>query len=372
MSNENVVNDLQYPSTDAPPEYDFRDGDARELPLDDDSVDLIVTSPPYYQKRDYGHENQIGQEPTPEGYVESLMECLEEWERVLRDTGSIFLNLGDTYKNRSRMGVPWMVMNAARDRHWRVRNEIVWHKPNGVPTSARNRFTGRHETIFYLTLPGKDYYFDKFGYESCYEDPIDVWEITHDQNDTHLAPYPSDLVERCLIAACPPAVCAECGQPRERILEESLTELNPDRYQSRRAMEIYETSDLTEEHIKAVRATGISDAGKGRKIQNGSGGNTSDIERLAKEAKEVLGGYFREFTFSQVKETAGWTECDCESGTIPGRVLDPFCGSGTTVDAAAELGLSGVGVDLDPPQRDSNLSYYDRSKVTTEAKSGLD
>ncbi|WP_253738005.1 DNA methyltransferase [Halohasta salina] len=348
--------DLQYPSTDDPPKHDFQPGDARDLPVDDNSVDLIITSPPYFQKRDYGLADQIGQESTPEEYISSLMECLDEWERVLRDTGSIFLNVGDKYKNRSRMGIPWKLVQKARERHWRVRNEIIWHKPNGVPTSAQNRFTGRHETIFYLTPPNTDYYFDKYGYKNRYEDPIDVWKIPHDQNDTHLAPYPSELVERCLVAACPPAVCSNCGKPRERILEKSLTELNPDRYQSKRAMDIYEASDLTEEHIEAVRATGISDAGKGKEVQNGSGKNASNTEELAAQAKEVLGGYFREFTFSQVKTTAGWSECDCNSRTVPGRVLDPFCGSGTTVDVAAELGLSGIGVDLDPPERDNTVS----------------
>lgn len=351
MPHDESANGLEYPSADALPEQEFREGDARSLPIDDDSVDLIITSPPYYQKRDYGHEDQIGQESSPEDYVASLMECLEEWERVLRDSGTIFLNIGDKYKRQSKMGIPWEVIQGARERGWKVRNEIIWHKTNGVPTPARNRFTGRHESIFYLAPPGADYYFDKFGYEKRYDEPVDVWKIPHDQNEEHLAPFPSELVERCLVAACSPAVCPECDTPRERVLEKSLTDLNPDRYQSRRAMELYEESDLGPEHIKAVRATGISDAGKGREVQNGSGGNTDDIKQKAERAKEVLGGYFREFTFSQVETTAGWTECECESGTVPGTVLDPFCGSGTTVEAATELGFSGIGVDLEPPKQ---------------------
>lgn len=353
MSDEEQGDGLQYPSADIDPAHDFMEADARDLPVDSDSVDLIITSPPYYQKRDYGHEDQIGQESTPEQYVESLIECLNEWERVLRDRGAIFLNIGDKYKNCSRMGIPWKVAQAARDRHWRVRNEIIWQKPSGVPTPAKNRFTGRHEMIFFLTPPGSDYYFDKYGYKEKYEDPIDIWKIPHENKEEHLAPFPSELVERCLTAACPPAVCPACGEPRERILEESLTELNPDRYQSRGAMEIYESSDLDRSHIEAVRATGIADAGKGREVQNGSGGNTPDIKERADTAKKVLGGYFREFTFSQVETTAGWSECDCEAKTIPGKVLDPFCGSGTTVDVAAEMGLSGLGIDLDPPSEET-------------------
>lgn len=357
MSDVDLGKELQYPAPDRSPKSNFRQGDARDLPIKDDSIDLIITSPPYFQKRDYGLEDQIGQESTPEEYVNTLIECFDEWERVLKDTGTMFLNIGDKYKNRSKMGIPWKVAQAARNRNWRVRNEIVWHKPNGVPTSANNRFTGRHESIFYLTPPGSNhYYFDKFGYEKCYDDPIDVWKIPHDSNEEHLAPYPSELVERCIVAGCPPAVCEKCGRPRERIIGKTLTELNPDRYQSRRAMEIYEDSDLTVEHIKAVRATGISDAGKGREVQNGTGGNADDIEELAEEAKEVLGGYFREFTFSQLEETTGWSECDCNSKTVPGRVLDPFCGSGTTIEAASKLGMSGIGVDLDPPKQTQKVS----------------
>jgi hypothetical protein len=76
--------------------------------------------------------------------------------------------------------------------------------------------------------------------------------------------------------------------------------------------------------------------------------------QLAEEAKEVLGGYFREFTFP-VKTTAGWSECDCEADTRPGVVLDPFAGSGTTVEVAESMRMSGVGVDLDPS---TDLRFY--------------
>lgn len=358
MGIDDNVDDLAYPSVVASPEYKIKQGDARDLPLDDDSVDLIITSPPYFQKRDYGLDDQIGQEGSVSEYIDSLMDCLDEWERVLRDTGTIFLNIGDKYKNLSKMGIPWKVAQAARDQGWNVRNEILWQKTNGVPTSADDRFHSRHEWIFFLSPPESDYYFDDHGYKERYGEPLDVWEIPHDQNEEHLAPYPTELAERCLVAACPPAVCLECGSPRRRIVEQNITELDTDRYQSKRAMEIYEESDLTEEHIKAIRATGISDAGKGKIVQNGTGKNSSEIEKKAKEAKEVLGGYFREFTFNQIKQEGGWSKCDCECDTVSGKVLDPFCGSGTTIDAAGNLGFSGVGVDLDPPEKERKIEQF--------------
>ena len=348
MSRDELLGELEYPDTDLSPEQAIRKSDARDLPVNDDAVDLIFTSPPYWQKRDYGHSDQIGQEETPKAYIQSLMEALDEWERVLRDTGTILLNIGDKFHNKSRMGLPWKFAEAARDKGWRIRSEIVWHKPNGMPTPSRNRFNTRHEYIFHLTPKG-DYYFDKFGFEKAYDDAIDVWKVPHDRNDTHLAPYPEELVERGLVTACPPAVCEECGEPRERIVEKALTELNPDRPQAKRAMRKFRESDLEEKHIKAIRATGISDAGKGKEIQN-AGGNSDETKQLAQEAKDVLGGYFREFTFP-IKTTTGWTTCDCKhQRTVPGTVLDPFAGSGTTVEVAEAMGFSALGVDISPPE----------------------
>lgn len=81
-------------------------GDARRIALADGSVDLVVTSPPYWQKRDYGHAAQIGLESTPAGYVSAIVDCLKEWRRLLRPTGSVFLNIGDTYQKRSLAGIP--------------------------------------------------------------------------------------------------------------------------------------------------------------------------------------------------------------------------------------------------------------------------
>ncbi|GGM69262.1 hypothetical protein GCM10009017_19330 [Halarchaeum rubridurum] len=354
MSRRTLIDKLQYPEVDRTPANVIRQGDARDIPIPDDSVDLIATSPPYYQKRDYGHEDQIGQENSVDKFVSVLMDAFEEWERVLRDTGTILLDIGDTYRRKSRLGVPWKVAEAARERGWLVRSEIVWKKPNGVPNPSDDRFTNRHEYIFHFT-PRNNYYFDKFGYKNIYDDPIDVWEIAHDRNESHLAPFPEELAERCLVAGCPPAVCTECGQPKHRQVEKALRQLNEEREQARRAMEKFNDSDLEEKHLKAIQATGISDAGKGREIQQVD--NSEDVKKLAKEAKDVLGGYFREFTFP-VKTTAGWEGCACDADTMPGVVLDPFAGSGTVIEVAESMGLSGVGIDLNPSE---NLRLYSDS-----------
>jgi hypothetical protein len=115
--------------------------DARQIPLTDESVELVVTSPPYWRKRDYGFPDQIGQELTPQEYVHNLILSLREWRRILSRWGSIFLNIGDTYWNRSLAGIPGRVESAACDDGWILRNRIVWTKEGGMPEPARVSLT---------------------------------------------------------------------------------------------------------------------------------------------------------------------------------------------------------------------------------------
>ena len=110
-------------------------------------------------------------------------------------------------------------------------------------------------------------------------------------------------------------------------------------------MELAAEFSLTREHIAAIQATGISDAGKAMKTQNGTGRNAERIRKLAAEAKGLLGGYFREFTFAK-RTTVGWTNCTCDDRFRPGIVLDPFMGTGTTLRAAVAVGRSSIGIDL--------------------------
>lgn len=328
------------------PRISYTVGDARKTGLPDDSVDLIVTSPPYWNKRDYGHVDQIGLETTPDAYVSSIMDCLREWKRVLRPTGSIFLNVGDTYLRRSLVGIPSRIEAKAIDDGWAVRNRIIWAKEGGMPEPAKDRLANRHEYIIHFTYKS-NYYYDLTGYAEAIgngANPGDVWSINPERNmGQHLAPFPRELVRRTILLACPRQVCVTCGVPRHRVVERTA-ELNPDRPQARRAMELAKEKGLTRAHIAAIQATGVSDVGKATKFQNGTGRNSQEVQLLAAEAKTALGGYFREFTFAN-KKTVGWT--DCGHGTpARGVVLDPFAGTGTTLKVATQEGRDAIGVDL--------------------------
>lgn len=167
--------------------------------LDDSSVNCCVTSPPYFGLRDYGVDGQIGLEPTPEDYVSRLVEVFREVKRVLRDDGTLWLNLGDSYSSGGRttqcksslrhgencntsrppvipgikpkdiIGIPWMVAFALRSDGWYLRSDIIWNKPNPMPESVTDRPTKSHEYIFLLSK-SKKYYYDKDAIREQYSE----------------------------------------------------------------------------------------------------------------------------------------------------------------------------------------------------------
>lgn len=177
--------------------WEIRQGDCIELmrAMPEGSAQTCVTSPPYWGLRDYGHSDQLGLEDSPELYVERIVDVFREVRRVLRDDGTLWLNLGDTWnsynanrggsasisdgrdgagrghpqhrrglvapnlKAKDMIGVPWMVAFALRADGWFLRSEVIWHKPNPMPESIHDRPTQAHERIFLLTK-GPRYYYD--------------------------------------------------------------------------------------------------------------------------------------------------------------------------------------------------------------------
>lgn len=131
------------------------DAEAGLRRLPGEMADVIITSPPYYKQRDYEVPGQIGAEKTPRLYVEKLVEVFRECRRVLAKDGTLWLNLGDKYEGGRLLGMPWRVALALQDDGWILRSDIVWHKPNAMPSSVKNRPTTDHEYIFLFSKSQK-------------------------------------------------------------------------------------------------------------------------------------------------------------------------------------------------------------------------
>ncbi len=246
---------------------EVRVGDCRELlrVMPNQSVHCCVTSPPYFGLRDYGHAGQIGMEPTPEEYIAAMVEVFRCVRDVLTDDGTLWLNIGDSYagagysnhkntggaqrddggkqrhllgtgcKPKDLIGIPWMLAFALRADGWYLRQDIIWHKPNPMPESVRDRCTKAHEYVFLLSKSER-YFFDS----EAMKEPADpanhrdspgvrrtapgsadhsgfkdgrhyetrnkrsVWTVaTQPYDGAHFATYPPALIEPCVLAGCP-------------------------------------------------------------------------------------------------------------------------------------------------------------------------
>jgi site-specific DNA-methyltransferase (adenine-specific) len=127
--------------------------------LPDGLVDGTITSPPYYRQRHYRAPGEVGQEATPQAYVERLASIFQQVWRVTRPTGSLWLVLGDKYANGELMGLPWRVALALQASGWRLRSDVIWQKPNAMPSAVKNRPTTDHEYIFFFSR-SKRYFYD--------------------------------------------------------------------------------------------------------------------------------------------------------------------------------------------------------------------
>jgi len=247
------------------------EGDCRQILSDlaEQSINCCITSPPYFGLRDYGNDDQIGLEQTPDEFVEALVGVFREVKRVLRDDGTVWLNLGDSYINKNLVGIPWRVAFALQADGWYLRQDIIWSKPNPMPESAKDRCTKAHEYIFLLSKSPK-YYFDnehikeetdkiggkprQFGAtkqqgtmrQDIGETFIDnglrnkrsVWTVSPKPfSEAHFAVYPPELIRPCILAGCPEGGTVldpfggsgTTGVVADRLGRNAiLTELNPD------------------------------------------------------------------------------------------------------------------------------------------------
>jgi DNA modification methylase len=127
--------------------------------LSPETIDCIVTSPPNLKQRHYGELGQIGQEEDPKQYIDNLREIFRECRRALKNDGVLWLNLGDKFSNGKLMGMPWRVALALVEDGWMLRSDVIWHKPNAMPSSVATRPTTDHEYIFLFSKSEKYRYF---------------------------------------------------------------------------------------------------------------------------------------------------------------------------------------------------------------------
>ena len=238
------------PSYDSPDKIYFGDALKTLAALPSELIDCTVTSPPYYQQRDYTGNDQIGLEQTPEEYIERLVAVFRETLRVTKDSGSLWLVIGDKYVDGELLGMPWRVALALKEIGWRLRSDVIWHKPNAMPSSVKTRPTIDHEYIFFFTK-SKDYFYDAdairephvtfsdkskmrggrghFGkrgstpeqgknsgdvnlHDARWDQAFHpkgrnkrtVWSISLSKfREAHFAVFPESLVETCIQASCP-------------------------------------------------------------------------------------------------------------------------------------------------------------------------
>jgi len=223
-------------------------GDSREVlkSLPDNHFQTVVTSPPYWGLRDYGIGGQIGAELDMREYIKDLVAVFREVRRVLKDDGTFWLNIGDSYtsggrtwrdtdkknegrgmsyraptpeglKSKDLIGIPWRLAFALQDDGWYLRTDIIWNKPNCQPESVRDRPTRSHEFVF-LFSKNEKYFYD---WEAVKEPALDkkqgtknrrtVWNImTEPYRGAHFATYPRELARLCVLAG---------SRPGDRILD---------------------------------------------------------------------------------------------------------------------------------------------------------
>jgi DNA modification methylase len=284
----------------------------------DESVNCCVTSPPYFNLRDYGVPGQIGLERTPREFIGRLVDVFREVRRVLRSDGTLWVNMGDSYvshkprggathsqstgfgdqsvafaaalnsvdlrgkgyKNKDLLGVPWMLAFALRDDGWYLRSDVIWHKPNPMPESVTDRPTKAHEYLFLLAKSEK-YYYDA--------DAI---------KEKALAPPPSDEGTR-------------------------------DRWEERKAMGEGPRRGYSQNQPKGCSQVGIGEYRNKRTVWTLATLPTPDA-------------HFATFPI-EIPETCILAGCPAD-----GVALDPFAGSGTTGLAALKHGRRFVGIELNP------------------------
>jgi DNA modification methylase len=301
--------------------------------LSNASIDCCLTSPPYWGQRCY-ENGGIGLESKPDFFIENLLKITKEIKRVLKDTGSFWLNIGDTYKNKTLQGIPWRIAIKMMDEQgWILRNDVVWNKHKGAMDSSSDKLRNIHEMIFHFVKTA-DYYYD--------------------DNAIRLNPHTTTVRNGAVVSSS-----GVCGIRYKRQIELSTSLSKEEKENAMR--------DLLQV-LKKIENGEVPDFRM--IIRNQQRATHSDSERVSGRAKELKekGYYFLfyskngalptdiweilpEDTQNREKHFAVYPEDLCKipiSATCPpdGIVLDPFCGTGTTNKVAYDLQRKSIGIDI--------------------------
>jgi DNA modification methylase len=376
------------------PQWEIRVGDAlerlREIP--DESVQCVVTSPPYWGLRDYGVDGQIGLEPTLPEFLARLVDVFREVRRVLRSDGVCWVNMGDSYaanagyrssgdggpalvgtsqydrgaangprrpphgiKAKDLIGQPWRLAFALQDDGWWLRSEIIWHKPTPMPESVTDRPTRAHEQVFLLTKAPR-YFYDA----DAIREPLAAKTLTTFGTQRQGAGEASGLVAAANwardVPERKPKVDAE-GDPvgaNKRTVWTVYSEPYPEAHFATFPPALVTPCVLagTSAHGACAecgapwrRITSVESVSDRPGRVQGRDGDT--IEQA--HAADGRAGDRR----SAVVSTLGWeATCDHDAEVRPCVVLDPFSGAGTTIMESLRHGRSAIGLELNPEYAD--------------------
>lgn len=388
-------------------------GDCRETlkMLPGNSVHCCVTSPPYFGLRDYGCDGQIGLEASPRDFIDQMVAVFREVRRVLRDDGTLWLNLGDSYANDGKwggstggkhaaslhgntaigrerkftgmkpkdlMGIPWRVALALQEDGWWLRSEIIWHKPNPMPESVTDRPTKSHEQIFLLTK-SSDYFYDYVAVQEVSND--DKPRTAGNKSHKYVERYKSSDTEEHRTKA---GLMKIADVPWERRNKRTVWPVSEDEWQQFlqwKEMQEAQKSDLwtvsTKPYKGAHFATfppdliepcilaGTSEHGAcaecgapwERVVEKVDSGRTQKMPDGFATHSGGHGSFHKDGRAKgktgnpvMIKKTTGWQRtCQCETEqVVPCVVLDPFGGSGTTGQVARDAGCHAILCELNP------------------------
>lgn len=312
--------------------------------MPDGIVQTCVTSPPYFGLRDYGHDGQIGLEATPDAYIAKLVDVFREVRRVLRDDGTLWLNIGDSYarsptgtdskksglggwkqtqheggkrqnkivgdlKPKDLIGIPWLLAFALRSDGWYLRQEIIWHKPNPMPESVTDRCTKSHESIFILAKSEK-YYFDN----GAIKEPAAPSSISRWNQDIE----------------------GQMGFDRVP----GKTNGNMKAVGGRSARDSFKRDDSKRAEVIPGQTVGTHRPDRDESEWDIKTRNKRSVWTVA--TTPYKGAHFATFQPALIEP------CILAGAPAGGVVLDPFFGSGTTGQVAQALGRHYIGCELNP------------------------